>query len=43
FIISPPQIVESAPSVSYLPRDRQSYITPFTWRGYKAVIGICIA
>ena len=43
FIISTPQIVESAPSVSYLPRDRQSYITPFTWRGYKAVIGICIA
>ena len=43
FIISPPHIVESAPSVSYLPKDRQSYITPFTWRGHKAVIGICIA
>lgn len=43
FIISPPHIVDSAPNVSYLPRDRQSYITPFTWRGYKAVIGICIA
>ena len=42
FIISPPHIVESAPNVSYLPKDRQSYITPFTWRGHKAVIGICI-
>ncbi|MBH0064085.1 MULTISPECIES: chemotaxis protein CheX [Psychrobacter] len=43
FIISPPHIVESAPSVSYLPKDRQSYVTPFTWHGHKAVIGICIA
>lgn len=43
FIISPPKIVEGAPSTSYLPRDRNSYITPFTWRGYEAVIGICIA
>ncbi|AMN48866.1 MULTISPECIES: chemotaxis protein CheX [unclassified Psychrobacter] len=43
FIISPPKIVEGAPSVSYLPKDRHSYITPFTWRGYEAVIGICIA
>ncbi len=42
FIISPPQIVEGAPSISYLPKDRQSYITPFTWRGYEAVIGICV-
>lgn len=43
FIISPPEIVEGAPSLSYLPKDRHSYITPFTWRNYKAVIGICIA
>jgi len=43
FIISPPKIVEGAPSVSYLPKDRHSYITPFTWRGYEAMIGICIA
>lgn len=43
FIISPPQIVEGAPSISYLPKERHSYITPFTWRGYEAVIGICIA
>jgi chemotaxis protein CheX len=43
FIISPPHIVEGAPSVSYLPKERHSYITTFTWRGYEAVIGICIA
>ena len=43
FIISPPQIVEGAPSISYLPKERHSYITPFTCRGYEAVIGICIA
>ena len=43
FIISPPQIVEGAPSISYLPKERHSYITPFTWRGYEAMIGICIA
>lgn len=43
FIISPPKIVEGAPNVSYLPKERHSYITPFTWRGYEAVIGICIA
>ena len=43
FIISPPKIIEGAPSISYLPKDRQSYITPFTWHGYEAVIGICIA
>ncbi len=43
FIISPPEIVEGAPSLSYLPKNRHSYITPFTWRGYEAVIGICIA
>ncbi len=43
FIISPPKLVEGAPSISYLPKDRNSYVTPFTWRGYEAVIGICIA
>jgi len=43
FIISPPEIIEGAPSLSYLPKERHSYITPFTWRGYQAVIGICIA
>lgn len=42
FIISPPQIIEGIPGIPYLPKDRQSYITPFTWRGYKAVIGISI-
>lgn len=43
FIISPPKIVEGAPSNSYLPKTRNSYITPFTWGGHDAVIGICIA
>ncbi|MBO1530292.1 chemotaxis protein CheX [Psychrobacter sp. F1192] len=43
FIISTPQITEGVPSVSYLPKERHSYITPFVWRGYEAVIGICIA
>lgn len=43
FIISPPKIVDGAPNVSYLPKERNSYITPFNWRGYTAVIGICIA
>ena len=43
FIISPPQIVEGAPSISHLPKERYSYITPFSWRNHKAVIGICIA
>ena len=43
FVISPPQILEGAPGGGYLPKDRQSYITPFTWHGHKAVIGICVA
>lgn len=43
FIISPPKIIEGISSIPYLPKDRQSYVTPFTWRGYKAVIGISIA
>lgn len=43
FIISPPNIIDGIPSTSYLPSDRHSYITPFRWRGYSAVIGICIA
>ncbi|ALF60053.1 chemotaxis protein CheX [Psychrobacter urativorans] len=43
FVIAPPKIVDGVPSISYLPKDRNSYITPFTWRGYHAVIGICIA
>ena len=43
FIITPPKVVEGVPGLSYLPKERQSYITPFTWRGYQAMIGICIA
>lgn len=42
FIIAPPEIVVGAPSAAYLPKDRNSYITPFSWGGYQAVIGICI-
>ncbi|WP_201527956.1 MULTISPECIES: chemotaxis protein CheX [Psychrobacter] len=43
FIIAPPKIVDGAPSTSHLPKERYSYITPFSWRGHHAVIGICIA
>ena len=43
FIISPPQIIEGAPIVSYLPKQHNSYIVPFSWRGHKAVIGICVS
>ena len=43
FIISPPKIIDCIPSIPYLPTVRPSYVTPFTWRGYKAVIGISIA
>ena len=43
FIIAPPKIVEGIPGLPYLPKDRHSYITPFSWRGYHAIIGICIA
>ena len=41
FVISPPKIVDGAPQ-SYLPKGVNSYVTPFSWRGYNAVIGICI-
>lgn len=43
FIISPPKIVEGAPNASYLPKDRNSYITSFNWRDHQAIIGIYIA
>jgi len=43
FIIAPPKIVDGAPSNTFLPKERQSYITPINWRGYQAVVGICIA
>lgn len=42
FIIAPPKIVDGAPSHTLFPKDRQSYITPILWRGYQAVIGICV-
>lgn len=42
FIISPPNVVEGAPSYAYLPKNNRSYIIPFHWRGHKAVIGICV-
>lgn len=43
FIISPPQVMDGAPSQAYLPKERRSYIIPLHWRGYHAVIGICVA
>lgn len=42
FIISPPQVMDGVPNQVYLPKDRRSYIIPLHWRGYHAVIGICI-
>lgn len=42
FIISTPQVVDGAPGHNYLPKERRSYIIPFHWRGYDAVIGICV-
>ncbi len=42
FIISPPTIVQGAPSIQYLPREKRSYIIPFYWHDHKAVIGICV-
>ncbi len=31
FVISLPMIVKGAPRISYLPKDRHSYVIPFTW------------
>lgn len=42
FIISPPILTEGTPSPAYLPRDKNSYIIPFFWKGHQGVIGICI-
>ena len=41
FVISPPSIVDGAPVV-HLNKENNGYITPFSWRGHSAVIGICI-
>ncbi|GAA0309366.1 chemotaxis protein CheX [Psychrobacter aestuarii] len=41
FVISPPNIVDGAP-IAYLSKNYNSYITPFSWRGYDAVIGISV-
>lgn len=41
FVISPPSIVDGAP-VTYLSKENNSYVTPFSWRGHNAVIGICV-
>ncbi|MFW2178135.1 MULTISPECIES: chemotaxis protein CheX [unclassified Moraxella] len=43
FIISPPIIVDGAPSTTYLPRDKRSYVIPVTWDKYKTIIGICLS
>lgn len=42
FIISPPKVVDGAPSVKYLPREKRSYVIPFTWQKHEGVIGICL-
>ena len=42
FIISPPIIVEGAPSQNYLPKGRRSYIIPVSWDKYKTIIGISL-
>lgn len=42
FIISPPILTEGTPSPAYLPREKNSYIIPFFWKGHQGVIGICI-
>lgn len=42
FIISPPKVTDGAPPVSYLPKDKRSYIIPFHWNGDSALIGICL-
>lgn len=43
FIISPPKIFDGIPSTSYLPKNCNSFITPFSWRGHKAIICISLA
>lgn len=42
FIISPPIIVDGAPTSTYLPRERRTYIIPVTWDKHKTLIGICL-
>lgn len=42
FIISPPLIVDGAPSNVYLPKDKRTYVIPVTWDKYKTLIGICL-
>lgn len=42
FIISPPKVVDGAPSSQYLPKDKRSYIIPFAWQKHEGVIGICL-
>lgn len=42
FIISPPKAVVGVPNSKFLPKEKRSYVIPFEWHGYKAVIGICI-
>lgn len=43
FIIAPPKLIDGAPNATHFSKDRQSYITPITWRGHQAIIGICIS
>lgn len=43
FIISPPIIVDGAPSGVYLPKHKRAYVIPVTWDKHKTLIGICLA
>lgn len=43
FIISPPLVVDGAPSSTYLPKDKRAYIIPVSWDKYKTIIGICLS
>lgn len=43
FIISTPIVINGAPSETYLPRNKRSYIIPVKWDRYKTLIGICLS
>lgn len=43
FIISPPIIVDGAPSTMFLPKGKRAYIIPVRWEKYKTLIGICLS
>lgn len=43
FIISPPVVIDGAPSAVYLPKHKRSYIIPVTFNNNKSLIGICLS